>query len=121
MTDDRLDQQAGGRRGDPQDRQVVHVDAQGLEDAAGIGVLQAETDLDPEEPKAHVPDLEEIQPGLGHPLPPIARRFEPAMRKLFQRASWRPSAHGKADHAIRLSQICINFQKMTEEKTRTSP
>jgi hypothetical protein len=97
---------------------VVHVDAEGLEDAAGVGVLQAETDLDPEESKAHIPDLEEIQPGLGHPLPPIARRFKPAMRKLFQRASWPASAHAKPDGAIRLSIICINFHNPRATKLR---
>ena len=56
MADDRLDQQAGQRRRDPQDGQRIDLGAQGLEDAAGVGVLQAEADLDAEEADAHVPD-----------------------------------------------------------------
>ena len=56
MADDRLDQQARQRRGDPQDGQAVDLGPQRLEDAAGVGVLQAEADLDAEEADAHVPD-----------------------------------------------------------------
>jgi hypothetical protein len=57
----RLHQQAGQRCGDPQPRHLVHVRAQGLEDAAGIGVLQGEPELDAQEAEAHVPDLPERQ------------------------------------------------------------
>ena len=59
VADDRLHQQAGHRRGDPEDGQVVHLRAQGLEDAAHAAVLQGEGELDAEETEAHVPDLPE--------------------------------------------------------------
>ena len=59
MTDDRLDQKTRKRRSDPQDRQAFDVGAQGLENAAGVGVLQAKADLNAEEPETHVPDLAE--------------------------------------------------------------
>ncbi len=61
MADDRLDQQARQGRGDPQDGQAVDLGAQGLEDAAGVGVLQAEADLDAEEADAHVHDRQRRQ------------------------------------------------------------
>ena len=58
MADDRLYEQAGQRRRDPQQRQIVQALAQRLEDAAHIRVLQREADLDAEEAEADVP-----QPG----------------------------------------------------------
>jgi hypothetical protein len=83
-----------------------------LEDAAGIGVLQAKPDLDPEEPKTHVPDLEELQSSLGHLLPPpIARRFMPAMRKYFHDVSWSAFAHATLAGAISVSKFCVTFQE----------
>jgi hypothetical protein len=54
MADDRLDQQSGDRRRDPQDRQLVDVRAERLEDAAGVDVLQAPDDLHAEQATAHV-------------------------------------------------------------------
>ena len=39
------------------DGQLVDVRAEGPEDAAGVGVLQRKTGLDPHEPKAHGEDL----------------------------------------------------------------
>jgi hypothetical protein len=61
VADDRLHDQAGQRRGHPQDRQVLDLGAQGLEDAADVGVLQGEAELDAEEAEAHVPDLPETE------------------------------------------------------------
>ena len=58
--DERLHQQPRNRPRDPQDRQLVDRRAQCLEDAADICVLQGKTKLDPQEAKAHVPDLPEI-------------------------------------------------------------
>ena len=59
VANDGLHDQPGQRRGDPQARDLVHLRAQGLEDAADVGVLQRESELDAEEPEAHVPDLPE--------------------------------------------------------------
>jgi hypothetical protein len=62
--------------GDPEDRQTVDLGAQGLEDPTGVGVLQAEADLDAEEADAHVPDRQAGQArAVGedcHDLPPLA-------------------------------------------------
>jgi hypothetical protein len=52
----------------------VHARAQRLEDAADIGVLQREAELDAEEAEAHVPDLPERQCGLlAMPVLPCMR------------------------------------------------
>ncbi len=64
VADDRLHDQAGDRRGEPQDRQLVDRCAERLEDAAHVRVLQREAELDAQEPEAHVPDLPEAQGGL---------------------------------------------------------
>ena len=58
MADDRLDEQAGQRRGDPQRGQIVEAGAKRLEDARHVRVLQREADLDAEEAERNVP-----QPG----------------------------------------------------------
>ena len=63
VADDRLDQEPGHRRRDPQDRDVLDLGAQRLEDPAHVGVLQREADLDAEEAEAHVPDLPERELG----------------------------------------------------------
>ncbi len=65
VADDRLHDQSGQWRGDPQDRDVLDLCAQGLEDAADVGVLQRESELDAEEAEAHVPDLPERQFGFA--------------------------------------------------------
>src|SRR3546814_2723204 len=49
MADDRLDEQPGQRRRDPQARQSLDILAERLEDAAHIGVLEREADLEAEE------------------------------------------------------------------------
>ena len=72
----RLHQQPGQWSRDPEHRDGVDRRAQGLEDAADIGVLQREAELDAEEAEAHVPDLPERQlraetgalEGIGHAL-----------------------------------------------------
>ena len=69
MPDDRLDQQPGQGRGDPQDREIVDLGTEGLEDPADIAVLEGKADLDTEESDAHVPDGELAQAGsnpAGH-------------------------------------------------------
>nr|GEU28481.1 hypothetical protein [Tanacetum cinerariifolium] len=64
VADHRLHQQAGNGRGQPVQRQIVGIGAQGGENAAGVGVLQGKTELDAKEAKAHVPQLPERQYGL---------------------------------------------------------
>jgi len=64
---DRLHQQSGQRRGDPQQRNRLHVRAQRLEDAADVGVLQRKAELDAKEAETHVPYLPERELRfLGH-------------------------------------------------------
>jgi hypothetical protein len=55
MPDDRLDEQPGDRRRDPQQGELVDIRAERLEDAAGVDVLQAPDDLHAEQAEAHVP------------------------------------------------------------------
>src|SRR3546814_16665590 len=55
MADDRLDEQPGQRRRDPQARQSLDILAERLEDAAHIGVLEREADLEAEKAEADVP------------------------------------------------------------------
>jgi hypothetical protein len=64
VADDRLHQQARDGCGEPEQRQVVRLRAEGREDAAGVGVLQREAKLDAEEAEAHVPQLPERQARL---------------------------------------------------------
>ena len=59
MADDRLDQKAGKRRCDPQDRQAVDACAERLEDPAHVRRLQGKSDLDPEEAERDVPQARE--------------------------------------------------------------
>ena len=70
MADDRLDEQPGQRGGDPQQRQIVNLDAQRLEDTAHVRILQREADLDAEEAEADVPQPDEPlarpPPGRSH-------------------------------------------------------
>jgi hypothetical protein len=61
VADDRLHQQAGDRRGEPEQRQVVRLGAERREDPAGVRVLQRKAELDAEEAKTHVPQLPERQ------------------------------------------------------------
>src|SRR5690242_13954931 len=65
MADDRLHDQAGQRRGDPQHRDLFHRGAERLEDAADVGGLQREAELDAEKSETHVPDLPERQFGFA--------------------------------------------------------
>ena len=79
---DRLDDQPGQRGGDPQQRDLVHLRAEGLEDPADVRVLQCEAELDAQEPEAHVPDLPERQFRLAgavslHVGSPRRWRFRP--------------------------------------------
>src|SRR5690606_26935877 len=73
----------------------LHVGAQGLEDAADVGVLQREAELDPEEPEAHVPDLPERQLRLArhaHTLPVDASRIVTALATAARAATQQPEA-----------------------------
>ena len=65
VADDGLDEQAGQRRGEPQNRNLVGARAQVLIDGAHVGHLQAPAELDAEEAEAHVPDLPEAALGLA--------------------------------------------------------
>jgi hypothetical protein len=64
VADDGLHQQAGDRRGQPEQGKIVGIGAQRGENAADVGVLQRETELNAEEAEAHVPQLPERQYGL---------------------------------------------------------
>src|SRR3712207_7451994 len=55
--DDRLDQQAGDRAGDVEDRQVVRVRPQEQEDRVHRALGQPEAELHPEEPEIHPGDV----------------------------------------------------------------
>ncbi len=66
MPDERLHQQPGQRRGDPHQAELVERRAERLEDAAGVGVLQRETDLDAEEAERQVPQAPPALPWPGH-------------------------------------------------------
>ena len=75
MADHRLHQQAGQRRGDPQQGEIVEIFPQRLEDARHVGVLQREADLDAEEAEADIP-----QPPEALARPTVGRRrarFQP--------------------------------------------
>src|SRR3546814_9068213 len=75
MADDRLDEQPGQRRRDPQARQSLDILAERLEDAAHIGVLEREADLEAEEAEADVPQAGETLSRLLHRgSPPCGRR-----------------------------------------------
>src|SRR3546814_9275661 len=73
MADDRLDEQPGQRRGDPQARQLLDILAQRLEDAAHIRILQREADLDAEKAEADIPQAGKTLPRLVHVALPIGR------------------------------------------------
>ena len=61
VADDGLHHQARQRCCHPEQRQRVHVRPQGLEDPAGVGVLEREPELDAQKAEAHVPDLPEAE------------------------------------------------------------
>jgi hypothetical protein len=54
MPDDRLNEQASDRTGDPQNGQFFQIGAERLKNAARIDVLQTPNDLYAEQAKAHV-------------------------------------------------------------------
>src|SRR5256885_8449841 len=81
MTNDRLHQQAGKWRCDPQCWEVVEARPKRLEDAAHVRVLQREADLDPEKAEGDVPKAGERLPRLFH-----CRRF--VHLALSQRRCW---------------------------------
>jgi hypothetical protein len=87
MADDRLHQETRDRRGDPQDGQFVDVRAQGLEDPAGVDVLQTPHDLHAEQAAAHVPDLKEAEAAFGGDA--VAPRFG-GLAALLAKASFSP-------------------------------
>jgi hypothetical protein len=55
MADDRLHQESGERRRYPKCGKIVEARPKRLEDAAHIGVLEREADLDPKEAEGDVP------------------------------------------------------------------
>src|SRR3546814_20640013 len=77
MADDRLDEQPGQRRGDPQARQLLDILANRLEDAAHIRILQREADLDSEKAQAENPQAGKTIPRLVHFTLPIGRSAAP--------------------------------------------
>ena len=66
--DDRLHEQAGQRRREPEDRDAIGLRAERLVDGAHVPHLQAPAELDAEEPEAHVPDLPEGEAWSGSSL-----------------------------------------------------
>src|SRR5690606_26221475 len=87
VADHRLHQQAGHGCGDPQPGDLVHVRTQGLEDAADVGVLQGESELDAQEAEAHVPDLPERQARFAfHQAVPPSGNRRVSIRRLAVRA-----------------------------------
>src|SRR5205085_12164697 len=62
VADDRLDQQAGERRRDPQGREIVEARSQRLEDPAHVRILEREADLYAEKTEGDIP-----QPGKRLP------------------------------------------------------
>ncbi len=62
---DGLHDQSGQRRGDPENRNLIDLCAERLEDATDVGVLEREAELDSQESEAHVPDLPERHLRLG--------------------------------------------------------
>ncbi len=69
LADERLDEQAGERGGEPQDGNLVRRCAEILIDGAHVGELQRPAKLDAQEAEVHVPDLRERLPGLLHRVP----------------------------------------------------
>ena len=61
IADDRLNDQARKRCGQEKERNFVWIGAKILVDPAHIGPLQIPTELDPEEPDAHIDDLYEAE------------------------------------------------------------
>ena len=59
VPDDRLHEQSGQRRRQPEHGDLVGVARQVFVDGAHVGHLQAPAELDAEEAEAHVPDLPE--------------------------------------------------------------
>src|SRR3546814_5589224 len=64
MADQRLDEQPGDRPRNPEDREIVDRRAQRLEDAADIGALEREPDLDAEKAERDVPQPPEAEQRL---------------------------------------------------------
>src|SRR3546814_7050111 len=60
MADQRLDEQPGDRPRNPEDREIVDRRAQRLEDAADIGALEREPDLDAERSEEHTSELQSL-------------------------------------------------------------
>ena len=61
--DDRLHEQSGQRRREPEHRHLVRLRAELLVDGAHVRHLQPPAELDAEEPEAHIPDLPERETG----------------------------------------------------------
>ena len=66
VPDDRLDDQAGQRRCQPEDRNLVRLRAKVLVDGAHVGHLQRPAELNSEKSETHVPDLPERQARFNH-------------------------------------------------------
>ena len=59
VADDWLDEQAGERRGEPEQRDLIRLGAKIFINGAHVRHLQAPAELDAEKAEAHVPDLPE--------------------------------------------------------------
>jgi hypothetical protein len=59
VTDDRLDDEAGERRREPEHRDLISARAEVLVDGAHVRHLECPAELDAQKPEAHVPDRQE--------------------------------------------------------------
>ncbi len=84
MTDDRLDNQTGQRRCEPENRNLLGPCAKVFVNGAHVRHLQPPAKLNPQEPEAHVPDLPKAEPGLVHGCSDLTR--------------WRPVASAVVQH-----------------------
>ena len=92
MPDDRLDEQAGQRRGDPQYRQVVEARSERLEDAAHVRVLEGEADLNAEKSERDV-----LQAG---------ERLARFVRRGVQHGEFSPAFLTLAEHSRDANAVC---------------
>ena len=86
MTDNRLYNESGQRRGEPQDGNLVSASTQVLVDGAHVRHLQPPAKLDAEKAEAHVPDLPETALRLLHGTHSLA---QPAMSGTGEPSAYR--------------------------------
>jgi hypothetical protein len=66
MTNDRLNDHSRKGGSDPKQGKMSHIGTEGLEDAAYIGILQSEAELNTKKTESHVPDIPERHSCLLH-------------------------------------------------------